>query len=81
MTRCTAREIDALHAEINALRKQVEHDAAIRLTQADSIVALRRELAETTDALDDAVKAGSHYATALQWSVPSYPTALVGMTD
>lgn len=55
-------EIGRLRVRIRALEKQCEHDAVVKASLADRVAFLERELAETTDALDDAVRLGTQYA-------------------
>jgi len=63
------REEARLQRHIDSLERELDHRSDVISTLADS-------LAETRAELDDAIRAGSMFATALRWSMPSHPTLM-----
>lgn len=73
--------------EIAALDRECAYRANTILHLVEENWRLRTQLAERTAELDDAVKVGATFATALAWAMPSHPCLLtereyaVGLSD
>ena len=69
MTQAQAHEIKRLQHIIDQREGELDHRADVISTLAD-------RLAETRAELDDAMAAGTAFATALRWAMPSHPALI-----